>query len=118
VEIIDVCYHETRHAYQAYCIRNNSYEDERIIGIWKNDISNYKKPTDRNSPKDNSTYLEQAIEIDAFAFASMTLYELFDKTSEIPHSIRNHVIERIKEIKNNTYGNGFAATRIRKVCDF
>ena len=38
LEILTTCFHETRHAYQYYCIQSNSREDQETINTWKREF--------------------------------------------------------------------------------
>ncbi len=78
LEIIVTCFHETRHAYQYHCIKTNSIEDEETIKIWKSEFEGYNKPSNMNDSKNDESYLKQAIEIDAIAFAYQQMKKLSD----------------------------------------
>ena len=88
LEIIVTCFHETRHSYQYHCIKTNSIEDEETIKIWKSEFEGYNKPSNTNDSKDDESYLKQAIEIDAIAFAYQQMKELFDVEVRIPIQIQ------------------------------
>ena len=93
------CFHETRHAYQHHCIKTNSIEDEETIKIWKREFEGYNKPSNTNDSKNDESYLKQAIEIDAIAFAYRQMKELFDVDVKIPDEIRLQVQMRIIELR-------------------
>jgi hypothetical protein len=104
LEIIVTCFHETRHAYQYHCIKTNSIEDEETIKIWKSEFEGYNKPSNTNDSKSDESYLKQAIEIDAIAFAYHQMKELFDVEVKIPTEILKKVqarLEKINSIKVN-----------------
>lgn len=100
LEIIVTCFHETRHAYQYHCFKTNSIEDEETVKIWKREFEGYNKPSNTNDSKNDESYLKQAIEIDAIAFAYHQMKELFDVEVKIPDEILNKVQTRIQEIRN------------------
>lgn len=99
LEILTTCFHETRHAYQYHCIKTNSIEDEESIKIWKREFEGYNKPSNTNDSKNDESYLKQAIEIDAIAFAYQQMKELFDVEVKIPEEIKPQVNERCLELK-------------------
>ena len=101
LEILTTCFHETRHAYQFYCIQSDSREDEATIRTWKSEFEGYSKPTSTNNPKSDESYLAQAIEIDAIAFAYHQMKELFDVKVKIPEEIKQQSLERIYQIKGD-----------------
>lgn len=68
LEIMITALHETRHAYQKYCIDTRSREDIKTIETWETEFNQYNQPSGKNTPKDDMAYLKQAIEIDAIAF--------------------------------------------------
>lgn len=92
LEILTTCFHETRHTYQYYCIQSNSREGQETINTWKSEFEGYNKPSSMNDPKSNESYLTQAIEIDAIAFAYQHMKELFDVEVKIPEVIRYLVL--------------------------
>ena len=89
LEIIATCFHETRHAYQYHCIKTNSMEDEETFKIWKREFEGYNQPSNTNDPKNDESYLKQAIEIDAIAFAYHQMKELYDVEVIIPPEVEN-----------------------------
>lgn len=91
LEIIVTCFHETRHAYQYHCVITNSIEDEETIKIWKREFEGYKKPSNTNDAKNDESYLKQAIEIDAIAFAYYQMKELFNVEVKIPEEIKEFI---------------------------
>lgn len=100
LKILTTCFHETRHAYQYYCIQTNSREDQETINTWKREFGGYNKPTSTNNPKNDESYLKQAIEVDAIAFAYHQMKELFDKEVKIPEEIKENVGTRVLKISN------------------
>jgi hypothetical protein len=99
LEIIVTCFHETRHAYQYHCIKTNSIEDEETIKIWKREFEGYNQPSITSDSKNDKSYLKQAIEIDAIAFAYHQMKELLNVEVRIPEEIKPQVEERILELK-------------------
>lgn len=95
LEILTTCFHESRHAYQYYCIQTNSRESEETIYSWKSEFEGYNKPTSVNGSKSNESYLIQKIEIDAIAFAYHQMKELFDVIVVIPNLIKSIVENHI-----------------------
>ena len=85
------CFHETRHAYQYHCIKTNSIEDEETIKIWKSEFEGYNKPSNTSDSKNDKSYLKQAIEIDAIAFAYYQMKELFNVEVKIPEEIKEFI---------------------------
>src|SRR5690554_631524 len=69
LEIMITALHETRHAYQKFCIDTRSREDIKTIEAWEKEFNQYNQPSGKNTPTDDNSYLKQAIEIDAIAFA-------------------------------------------------
>lgn len=106
LEILTTCFHESRHAYQHFCIQSNSREDEATIYTWKSEFEGYNKPTSTNNPKSDKSYLAQAIEFDAIAFAYQQMKELFDVEVKIPELIRDQAIVRSKQIQLRLNSNG------------
>lgn len=98
-EILATCFHETRHAYQHYCIQSNSGENQETINIWKREFENYQKASSTNNPVNDKSYLFQAIEIDAIAFAYHQMKELFDVQVKIPESIVGKVKTQVDLIQ-------------------
>ncbi|MCF7930473.1 MAG: hypothetical protein K9L02_03065 [Acholeplasmataceae bacterium] len=92
LEIMITALHETRHAYQKYCIDTRSREDIKTLEAWEKEFNQYNQPSGKNTPIDDSSYLKQAIEIDAIAFAYHQMRELFDVEVKIPDLIRDSVI--------------------------
>lgn len=88
LEIMITALHETRHAYQKYCIDTRSREDIKIIEAWEKEFNQYNQSSGKNTPTDDSSYLKQAIEIDAIAFAYQQMKELFDVEVKIPEEIK------------------------------
>ncbi len=88
LEIMITALHETRHAYQKYCIDTRSREDIKTIEAWEKEFNQYNQPSGKNTPTDDSSYLKQSIEIDAIAFAYHQMKELFDVEVKIPEEIK------------------------------
>jgi hypothetical protein len=102
LEILTTCFHETRHAYQHFCIQSNSREDQETINIWKREIENYIRATNTNNPIYDESYLLQAVEIDAIAFAYYHMKDLFYVQVKIPESIIDKVETQLNIIKEKT----------------
>lgn len=79
LEILTTRFHETKHAYQYHCIQSNSREDQETINTWKREFEGYSKPSNTNNPKNDESYLIQAIEIDAIAFSRLLILHLIGK---------------------------------------
>jgi hypothetical protein len=94
LEIMITALHETRHAYQKYCIDTRAREDIKTIEAWEKEFNQYNQPSGKNTPIDDSSYLKQAIEIDAIAFAYYQMIELFDVEVKIPDEIKSSVLNR------------------------
>jgi hypothetical protein len=77
MEVVATAIHETRHAYQSYCVKYNIYEDENTIQIWKDCFEHYEKPMESLDTKDHIDYLNQPIEIDAIAFIYHIILDWF-----------------------------------------
>ena len=88
LEIMITALHETRHAYQKFCIDTRSREDIKTIEAWEKEFNQYNQPSGKNTPTDDSSYLKQEIEIDAVAFAYHQMKELFDVEVKIPEEIK------------------------------
>ncbi|MCR3906959.1 MAG: hypothetical protein NUK62_08060 [Tenericutes bacterium] len=99
LEIMITALHETRHAYQKYCIDTRSREDIKKIEAWKKEFKQYNQPSGKNTPIDDSSYLKQSIEIDAIAFTYYLMKELFDVEVKIPAEVRKQVDLRILEFR-------------------
>lgn len=100
LEIMITTLHETRHAYQKYCIETESREDETTLEVWEKEFKEYNLPTSQGESKD-AFYLKQSIEIDAIAFARYQMKNIYGIDSYIPNVIKNDVEEyiRIKFVK-------------------
>ena len=64
------------------------------IQKWKNEMSNYNKPTKKDIPE--VEYLNQEIEIDAIAFAHYHMDELFKVKTIIPTQVKQSVLRKVK----------------------
>ena len=95
IEVIVTAFHETRCAYQGYCIKNRTYESNETIDIWQQEFTNYLQPTGKNNEQDDSDYLNQSIEIDAIAFVHKMMLEHFDVKTMIPKLIMIKLQKRI-----------------------
>ncbi|BCR35182.1 hypothetical protein [Mariniplasma anaerobium] len=91
LEIIITALHETRHAYQKYCIDTKSKEDIKTIKTWEKEFNQYYQPSGKNTPRDDISYLRQSIEIDAIAFAYHQMKKLYDIEVKIPEEIKKEI---------------------------
>jgi hypothetical protein len=91
IEVIVTAFHETRHAYQGYCIKNRTYESNQTIDIWQQEFTNYLQPTGKNNEHNDAEYLNQAIEIDAIVFTHQKIYEFFGVKTLLPASIKDRL---------------------------
>lgn len=87
IEIIISCFHEARHAYQAYSVKNHTNEDQETLIKWEKEFDSYNKPSIKNIDNNDAKYLEQEIEIDAIIFTHNKIKELFGVSTVIPSSI-------------------------------
>lgn len=92
IEVIITAFHETRHAYQGYCIRTKSMESKDTLEIWEYETLNYIRPSGENNEVDDYDYLNQLIEIDAIGFTHHKMYEYFGVKTVIPKVILNKVL--------------------------
>jgi len=95
IEVVVTAFHESRHAYQSFCVKNNVNESLETLEIWKHEFTNYLKPSGKNNENDDSEYLNQSIEIDAIAYTHKSLMEIFNVKSIIPKTIDREVRLRI-----------------------
>src|SRR5690554_6151416 len=58
LEIMITALHETRHAYQKFCIDTRSREDIKTIEAWEKEFNQYNQPSGKNIPTDDSSYLK------------------------------------------------------------
>lgn len=49
IEVIVTAFHETRHAYQGYCIKTRSIESKDTLDKWEYETLNYIRPTGKNN---------------------------------------------------------------------
>ena len=57
IELVIICFHEVRHAYQYYSILNIVNEKQEILNAWDSNFNNYIYPTDTmNEEKDIEYY--------------------------------------------------------------
>lgn len=93
LEILITCFHESRHALQWKVITGEytgtEVIDPNTINKWKDEMSNYNSPTQKDIPEEK--YLKQEIEIDAIAFAHKMMLEHFEVKTIIPDSIKERV---------------------------
>ena len=98
-EILITAFHETRHAYQYYCIQRSVIEDIEIVKVWEKEFFNYTTPSEQNTPLSDLDYLKQSIEIDAIAFAYDQMKKLYNVKVMIPNEIKDLVLKRVEEIQ-------------------
>lgn len=91
IEVIVTAFHETRHAYQGYCIRTKSMESKDTLDKWEYETLNYICPSGKNNEVDDHDYLNQSIEIDAIGFTHHKIYEFFGVKTFLPNSIKESI---------------------------
>src|SRR5690554_2661880 len=91
IEVMVTCFHESRHAYQAYSINNEVNENDITLTLWKKEFDSYNNPTGDNTPISDVEYLRQSIEVDAIRFAHDKIKELFNVKTLIPEIIKDLV---------------------------
>lgn len=91
IEVIVTAFHETRHAYQGYCISTRSLESKDTLDKWEYETQNYIRPTGKNNEVDDHDYLNQSIEIDAIGFTHHKIYEFFGVKTFLPKSIKDSI---------------------------
>ncbi len=91
IEVIITAFHETRHAYQGYCIRTKSMESTDTLDKWEYETLNYIKPSGNNNEIDDIAYLNQEIEIDAIGFTHHKIFEFFEVKTIVPSVIKDKV---------------------------
>jgi hypothetical protein len=89
IEVIVTAFHETRHAYQGYCIRNKSMESKDTLDKWEYETLNYIRPSGKNNEVDDFDYLNQLIEIDVIGFTHHKIFEFFGVKTILPKSIKD-----------------------------
>lgn len=72
---------------------------EATINIWKREFEKYQKASSTNNSVNDKSYLFQAIEIDAIAFAYLQMKDLFDVEVKLPTEIKVQVEKSICELK-------------------
>ena len=97
LEVMVVCFHETRHAFQ-YKVATGNYKgketiDQLLVDKWLVEINEYKQPS--GVIENDEYYLNQEIEIDAVSFAHYQMSELFKVKTIIPLCIKVEVNKRI-----------------------
>lgn len=78
LEVIKTAFHETRHAYQHYCILTNSRESKATISIWKQEFEHYFQPNNGKQSSNDINYLQQRIEEDAVNFSNVQIDRLIN----------------------------------------
>ena len=91
IEVMITSIHETRHAYQGYCIRTKSRESLETLVKWEFEALNYIRPTGKNNEVDDEEYLKQEIEIDAITFTHYKIFEFFGVKTIVPDVIKDKV---------------------------
>jgi|SRR5690554_4834807 len=80
-EVLLFCFHESRHAYQYYSVKNNINETSETLEIWRKQLlDDYKSP--HGELNDYHEYLQQSIESDAIRWSTNKLGELFGVKAE------------------------------------
>ena len=100
-EILISAFHETRHAYQHFCIQAFVFEEGETIRRWNKEFHEYTSPSGENTPLSDLDYLKQSIEIDAIAFAYDQMKKLYNVQVMIPTEIKDLVLKRVEEIQQN-----------------
>ena len=93
IEVMVTCFHECRHAYQAYSVKHNLNESKEILNKWNNDFNSYNMPSGTLDEKMDIDYLTQSIEIDAIRFTHEKIKELFNVKTIIPAGIKHLVFD-------------------------
>lgn len=88
IEVMVTCFHETRHAYQAYSVKNRINESKETLTKWENDFNTYNIPSGTLDEKMDIDYLTQSIEIDAIKWTRIKIKELFNVKTIIPDGIK------------------------------
>ncbi len=91
IEVMVTCFHETRHAYQAYSVKNNINESIETLTKWNNDFNTYNMPSGTLDEKADVDYLTQSIEIDAIIWTHIKIKELFEVKTIVPESIKKYL---------------------------
>jgi len=60
-KVVITVFHEVRHAYQGFCIRNKSKESGEVVDKWGYKMKNYIKPSSKNNVIGDEAYLKQEI---------------------------------------------------------
>jgi hypothetical protein len=98
-EILITAFHETRHAYQHFCIQAHVFEEGETIRRWNKEFYQYTSPSGENTPLSDLDYLKQSIEIDAIAFAYDQMKKLYNVQVMIPNEIKDLVLKRVEAIQ-------------------
>lgn len=96
IEVVITSVHETRHAYQQYCVKNQKHEPPETLDNWYNDINNYLLPTEDNNEFSDQDYLNQSIELDAIAYTHYKIKKIFNVSTVIPSTIKDKVMALIE----------------------
>ena len=95
IELVGIIFHESRHAFQWHQINNQekAIESNDILDIWRKEFLDYQQ--DLANINDAGYYLK-AIEIDAVAYADLTLRSMIKVELEIIPEMKR-VVENIKQ---------------------
>lgn len=93
IEVMVTCFHDTRHAYQAYSINHEVNENKETLELWKKAFDSYNNPSGDNTPISDVSYLRQSIEVDAIRFAHDKIKELFNVKTIVPDEIKKLVFK-------------------------
>lgn len=99
IELVGIVFHEGRHAYQWYQIKNPelAIEQENVLLIWEKEFLDY----DQNLANYNdSKYYLKSIEIDAVAYTDLNLRSMTKVGLEIIEEMKEFVKARQIEILN------------------
>jgi hypothetical protein len=99
IELVGIVFHEGRHAFQWYQIKNPNLaiEEEDMLRIWEKEFLDY----DQNLANENdSKYYLKSIEIDAVAYTDLNLRSMTKVGLEIIEEMKEFVKVRQTDILN------------------
>lgn len=97
IEVLITCFHETRHAYQSYSIKQNINEPQDLLEKWAYEKSNYIGPSGLSDESADYEYLSQDIEVDAIAWTHYQIKELLNLKTVIPKNIEPLIKLKLKK---------------------
>lgn len=101
--------HEFRHAHQFLCIAGFIEENPQLLNLWKKEISNY-------IPFGKDGYLNQYLEIDAYAFANVILTAVGFSPRLFPYMSKDDQFNIIKH--SNYLKDEFTVEEIQESFDY